>query len=162
MIQFFLLLIEIDDLSIINFEYFISPQSTARMHVHVQHVRNETTGHREFTLLLAEYTNKVHLRVDYLMILVATDHRLRSFLIFGGVQYLLREEILLVFSFRLNYFCEFGNLHLWLSALSWLRLISLILTQEDVHSFGEELFKPFEELKFDPHNCLDLTLNILL
>ena len=96
------------------------------------------------------------------MILEATDHRLGSFLIFRGVQYLLREEILLVFSFRLNYSREFANLYLWLSALDRLRLISLTVPQEDVHSFGEELFKPFEELKFDPHNCLDLTLNILL
>ena len=38
----------------------------------------------------------------------------------------------------------------------------LILTQEDVHGLGEELFEPFEELKFDPHNSLDFILDVLL
>ena len=42
--------------------------------------------------------------------------------------------------------------------LSWL----LILAQEDVHGLGEELFEPFEKLKFDPHNSLDFILDVLL
>ena len=61
---------------------------------------------------------------------------------------------------------------LWLNVLGWLTHLLvycdlrlswlLILTQEDVHGLGEELFEPFEKLKFDPHDSLDFILDVLL
>ena len=85
MYQLLLLLIKVNNLSIVDVKDFVCPKSTACMDVHIEFVRNKSSSHAEFTLLFAEQAHQLVLGVLHFEVFSAAHKRLGTFVAFHGV-----------------------------------------------------------------------------